>query len=285
MILPLSLVAEMNPKLRLAFLILFFIGMTIIIVSRFYVYFEQVYASKNKKPFFLNSLIFQNKLDEVQIRILENQFTFYQGLNNKEKLVFRHRVATFIKEKEFIGRQDLTITDEIKVLISASAIMLTFGFKDYLLNIINSVIVYPESFYSKTNDANHKGEMNPRLGLIALSWKDFKHGFDISNDNLNLGVHEFGHAVHLNSFKNDDISAMIFSDGFKDLKAYLKANESIRQDLIASHYFRTYAYTNEFEFASVLMECFIETPKVFKTQFPKLYLLTKQMLNFNFSGY
>lgn len=285
MILALSLVAEMNPKLRLAFLIVFFIGMAIIILSRFYAYFEQEYASKNKKPFFLNFFISQNKLNERQIRILEKQFTFYQRLNDKEKTTFKHRVATFIKEKEFIGRQELVIDDEIKVLISATAIMLTFGFKDYLLNIINAVIVYPESFYSKTSDANHKGEMNPILGLIALSWKDFKHGFDISNDNLNLGVHEFGHAVHLNSFKNDDVSSMIFSDGFNHLKGYLKSNEPVRQELIASHYFRAYAYTNEFEFAAVLIECFIETPETFKKQFPKLYVLTKEMLNFNFAGY
>ncbi|MCC1483211.1 zinc-dependent peptidase [Winogradskyella sp. E313] len=264
---------------------IFFVGMAIIILSRFYVYFEQVYASKKKRPFFLNFFIFRNKLKDEQECVLENQFTFYQRLTDKEKAVFKHRVARFIKEKEFIGRQDLIVTDEIKTLISATAVMLTFGFKNYLLNIINTVIIYPESFYSKINDANHKGEINPRLGLIALSWKDFKRGFDISNDNLNLGVHEFGHALHLNSFKNDDISAMIFSEGFSDLKTYLRENESIRQKLIKSHYFRAYAFTNEFEFASVLIECFIETPKIFKSQFPKLYLLTKQMLNFNFAGY
>ena len=285
MIIALCLEAEMNPKLRLAFLIIFFVGLTIIILSRFYVYFEQVYASKNRKPFFLNFLVSPKKISDKQKRILENQFTFYQRLTDKEKTVFRHRVATFIKEKEFIGRQEIEITDEIKVLISATAIMLTFGFKNYLLNIINTIIVYPEPFYSKINDATHKGEMNPRLGLIALSWKDFKHGFDINNDNLNLGVHEFGHAVHLNSFKNDDISAMIFSEGFSDLKAYLRANESTRQSLITTDYFRAYAFTNEFEFSAVLIECFIETPKAFKAQFPKLYLLTKQMLNFNFAGY
>ena len=101
MILALFLEAEMNPKLRLAFLIIFFIGMAIIILSRFYIYFEQVYASKTKKPFFLNPFLVQKKLNEKQIHILENQFTFYQRLNDKEKTIFRHRVAMFIKEKEF----------------------------------------------------------------------------------------------------------------------------------------------------------------------------------------
>lgn len=285
MILALPLEAEMNPKLRLAFLIIFFVGMALIILSRFYVYFEQVYASKKKTPFFLNLIVFHNKLTDTQQRILEREFTFYKRLTDKQKKIFSHRVATFIKEKEFIGRQELTVTDNMKVLISATAIMLTFGFRDYLLNIINTIIIYPESFYSKMNKSAHKGEMNPMLGLIALSWKDFKYGFDISNDNLNLGVHEFGHAVHLNSFKNDDVSAMIFSDGFRALKAYLRANEPIRQKLITTDYFRAYAFTNEFEFSAVLIECFIETPKVFKAQFPKLYQLTKQMLNFKFAGY
>ncbi len=275
----------MDPRLRMVFLIIFFVGMAAIVLSRFYIYFEQLYADKYKKPFFVNYITFQNRLSKPQRHILERKFTFYLKLKPKEKTIFRHRVATFIKDKEFVAREGLELTDEVKTLISATAMMLTFGFKDYLVDLISTVVVYPKPFYSKTNDAMHKGEMNPQFGTIVFSWEDFKEGYDISNDNLNLGVHEFGHAIHLNSFKNDDISAMIFSDGFEDLKSYLKDNEPIRQELIQSKYFRAYAYTNQFEFVAVLMENFIETPQEFKARFPEVYRYVKQMLNFDFAGY
>ena len=275
----------MDPRLRMIFLIIFFVGMAAIVLSRFYIYFEQLYASKYKKPFFVNYATFQNRLTKSQRHVLERKFTFYSKLKPKERAMFRHRVATFIKDKEFVAREGLELTDEVVTLISATAMMMTFGFKDYLVDLISTVVVYPKPFYSKTNDAMHKGEMNPQFGTIVFSWEDFKEGYDISNDNLNLGVHEFGHAIHLNSFKNDDISAMIFSDGFEDLKTYLKDNEPIRQELIKSKYFRAYAYTNQFEFVAVLMENFIETPQEFKSRFPEVYRHVKQMLNFNFAGY
>ena len=107
----------------------------------------------------------------------------------------------------------------------------------------------------------------------------------IGDDNLNLGIHEFGHAIHLNAARKSDVSSLIFNKGFKSLTEYLQNHESVRKDLIASKYFRAYAYTNYFEFFAVLLENFIETPIEFKSQFPQLYSYMQQMLNFKFAGY
>lgn len=248
-------------------------------------FIEQSYAESKKKPLLLNFILLKKNLTKEQTRILEKQFTFYSLLSRKEREIFRHRVATFIDKKNFYGREGLTLKDEVIVLISATAVKLTFGFRDYSIPILKTILVYPEAFYSKINEQLHKGEVNPMLGVLALSWKDFKHGYDIDNDNLNLGVHEFGHAIHLNSFKNNDVSSLIFRDGFIALKRYLKENETKRQELISTKYFREYAYTNEYEFAAVLIECFIETPLEFKSKFPMIYKYVKEMLNFNFANY
>ncbi|MFC3876877.1 zinc-dependent peptidase [Winogradskyella maritima] len=280
-----SLISEMHPTTRLVFLILFFVGMGWIVLSRFYIYFEQVFAKKYKRPFFLNSIIFRRQISQDKRRILEKEFSFYQKLSTKQKRIFRHRLANFLRNKEFVGRDNFEITTEVETLIGATAVMLTFGLKNYQLDVFHTILVYPKSFYSKQGGTLHKGEFNPRMGLIAFSWEDFKFGYDISNDNLNLGIHEFGHAMHFNSFKNGDISSIIFSDTYKDLKRYLRSDEEKRKALLDSKYFRAYAYTNEFEFFSVLLECFMETPRDFKAQFPKLYGYVKQMLNFNFAGY
>ncbi|WP_411766469.1 zinc-dependent peptidase [Winogradskyella sp. A3E31] len=281
---PLTIAIEMHPTTRLVLIIIFFVGMAWIVLSRFYIYFEQLYAEKYNRPFFYSPIVFRKKLSKSQRHILRNHYSFYKKLNLKEKRIFRHRVATFIDSKDFVGREGLTVTDEMKVLIAATATTLTFGFKHYILDIIDAILIYPTKYINKSG-VLHKGEFNPKMGAIVISWEDFKFGYEIGNDNLNLGIHEFGHAIHFNSFRNEDISAVIFSNGLKELKRYLRDNEPIRQKLIASHYFRTYAYTNEFEFTAVLLECFIETPRDFKAQFPKLYEYTKQMLNFNFAGY
>lgn len=100
-----------------------------------------------------------------------------------------------------------------------------------------------------------------------------------------MGIHEFTHAIHLNSIKERDVSSTIFSDSFKELSKLLSVNEILRNKLMASNYFRKYALTNQFEFIAVIIENFIETPKEFKKEFPEIYSKVKQMLNFSLAGY
>lgn len=246
---------------------------------------EMAYVLKHKKPLYNHFYMFLKQLSEKQRTILQNHFTFYNNLSDKEKKYFEHRLALFIKDKDFIGRNGNSITDEMKVLISATAVMLTFGFRDFYIGIISKIVVYPSKFYSNTNKAYHRGEFNPKLKALVLSWEDFKAGFNIDNDNLNLGIHEFTHAIHINSIKERDVSSTIFSDSFKELTKLLSINQVLRDKLLNSDYFRKYAFTNQFEFIAVIIENFIETPKEFKLQFPEIYGKVRQMLNFNIAGY
>ena len=246
---------------------------------------ELAYVMRYKKPYFIFTPFFLKKLDPHQRSILQQQFKFYQKLKPRHKAYFEHRVASFMKDKQFIGRDGLQVTDKMKVLVSATAVMLTFGFRDYYIGLVSKIFIYPDEFYSNTNQDYHKGEFNPKLETLVLSWKDFEKGFENDNDNLNVAIHEFAHAIHLNSIKERDISSTIFSDSFKELIDLLSNTESLRNELIASKYFREYAYTNQYEFVAVIIETFIESPDEFRSQFPEVYNKTKQMLNFNFVGY
>jgi len=269
--------------LRNSMVPLLIVGIILFIVYRLLKIFQVYYATVFNKPLFTYRFFQLNRLTSNQRAILKNEHATYRALSPKDKRQFEHRVATFIDKNTFIGRQELVVTDQMKVKVAATATMLSFGFKNYHLDIIEIVVLYPKVYYSQINKAYHKGEINPRLKTIVFSWEDFLHGYEIGDDNLNLGIHEFGHAIHLNASRKSDISSLIFNRGFKNLTEYLQHNESVRQDLIASKYFRAYAYTNQYEFFAVLLENFIETPSEFKSQFPVLFKLLKQMLNFKFS--
>lgn len=258
---------------------------TLFILFRLFKLVQLYYASKFNKPLYKHLYVKFNKLSPKQLEFLQNEHTYFKTLSPKHQRYFEHRVAVFIKENEFIGKQGLDVTAEMKVAIATTATMLTFGFKKYKLDLINTVIIYPETYYSEINEAYHKGETNPKLKAIVFSWKDFKAGYNIGDDNLNLGIHEFGHAIHLNAGINNDVSSIIFNNGFNALTDYLQNHEQVRKKLIASKYFRTYAYTNHYEFFAVLLENFIETPRAFKSQFPEVYKYMKRMLNFKFEGY
>jgi len=246
---------------------------------------EFSYVMRKKKPFYIHPIFFLRQLDDNKKAVLVDQFKFYNKLTPKHQRIFEHRVASFIKDKYFIGREGLEVTEEMKVLISATAVMLTFGFRDFYIGLLNRIFIYPNEFYSLAREEYHKGEFNPKLKTLVLSWKDFRKGFENYHDNVNLGIHEFAHAIHLNSIKERDISSTIFSDSFKELTDLLSNKEQLRKELITSKYFREYAYTNQFEFLAVVIETFIESPDELKSQFPEVYDKTKQMLNFDFAGY
>jgi Mlc titration factor MtfA (ptsG expression regulator) len=246
---------------------------------------EMIYAYFTKKPIFVHFYLIQKKLDNHQENILKNQFTFYNRLDRKHQKYFRHRVASFIQKKEFIGKKEQIITDEVKVLVSATAVMLTFGFRDFSINVIKRIVIYPNQYYSELNKVYHKGEFNVNLNTLVISWDNFLEGFKIENDKLNLGIHEFSHAIHFNSIYQEDINSVIFIDTFTELRNMLSSNEGLRKKLINSELLRHYAFTNDFELLAVIMETFIEAPSAFRDDFPIVYSKVKQMLNFKFLEY
>jgi hypothetical protein len=243
------------------------------------------YVFLTKRPVFIYFHPFLKKLEPNQESILKQQFTFYNRLSHKKKTYFKHRVAAFIEYKQFIGKDGFGITEEVKVLISATAVMLTFGFRDYTIKSIKNIIVYPTKYYSTVNDNFHKGEFNVNLKTLVLSWDNFIEGFKIEDDKLNLAIHEFAHAIHFNSIYQTDVNSVIFLDTFNELRELLSVNEDLKSQLVNSEYIRHYAFSNDFELLAVILETFIESPKEFNKHFPEIYSLVKQMLNFNFSGY
>jgi MtfA peptidase len=109
----------------------------------YHVIVEPLYAFVFRKPIYVHFYLFPKHLTLPQLQILHTEFDFYQKLSLKEKKYFEHRVATFIERYEFHGREGLVVTDQMRVLIAATAIMLTFGMRNYLFTLIDKVIIFP----------------------------------------------------------------------------------------------------------------------------------------------
>src|SRR5690606_10881348 len=213
-----------------------------------------------------------------------DEFHFYNKLSEKHKKQFQHRIAHFLLKTKFIGRADFIISERIAVLVAAIACMLSFGRKNYTYSLIDFILIYPDEFYSTINNNFHKGEFNPKERALVLSWKDFEKGLQINNDNFNVGIHEFMHAMQLEAKKSNDIDSARFTKQFQNILKQLTKQE-VKDQLDKTKFFRDYAFTNQYEFMAVLAEYFFESPKDFKTIFPELYDCTKKLLNFNFAGY
>ena len=267
-----------------ALIILFVV---LFIANRLFHFFEMAYVEYIKKRLFYNHIyLTKKKLPIEQIAVLKSKYKFYNKLSYKRQAYFEHRVHVIISRFIFIGK-DIVVTDEMKVIIAATLVKLTFGLRDYKIKSVERIIFYPEAFYSQTNKTYHKGEFNLGLKALVFSWKDVLHGYHIEDDNINLAVHEFTHAIHLYylSVRRHSTSAAIFLDSYVELTNMLEKNTQLKIKLVNSQFLRDYAFTNQFEFLSVVIETFIESPQAFKSQFPQIYNKVKTMLGFNFAGY
>lgn len=212
--------------------------------------------------------------------MLIHHFTFYNNLSEKHKGYFQHRVAVFIGKYGIHGREGLVVTDEMKVAIAATWVMLTFGMRSYLPRIFEKIILYPDVYESVTGNW-HKGEFNYHAGVVIFSWKHFAQGLQQGAGNLNLGLHEFAHVLHIYTTDTDEAGpwAAVYARMFNSITDYLNRGQN-REALLQMGYLRDYAFTNNHEFIAVMLECFFETPDEFRAKVPELYGMAATMINY-----
>ena len=210
--------------------------------------------------------------------ILLKYFPYYQKLSPENQAKFERKLTKFIYSKRFIPRDVTDVPLEAKVLISASAVQLTFGLPDIYLEHFNKILIYSNDYYSSITKRFHKGEVNPMFGIIVLSWQSFVDGYVYPQDSFNLGLHEMAHALRLeNIIRNDEYQ--FFDDGLLvrfDQMAHAYCNNA---DADSYHFLRPYACTNTHEFFSVAVENFFERPLEFQQNLPDLYNILRKLLN------
>ncbi|MTI23294.1 DgsA anti-repressor MtfA [Fulvivirga sp. RKSG066] len=210
--------------------------------------------------------------------ILNKYSAYYKLLSTADRALFERRVQRFMFAKRFISRGVGPITDEMRVLISASAIQLTFGLTEIYLSNFDKILVYPNSYYSHITKKYHLGEVNPRAGIIILSWKSFVDGYADPTDSLNVGIHEMAHAIHFeNRILNEEYDFLDIE--LMELLKQITAREIWNIRNLDGHFLRDYAATNAYEFFAVSLEYFFEQPVQFKQEIPDLYELLVRLLN------
>ena len=229
-------------------------------------------------------VLFAGTFTKTQRAIVANEISFYNKLTPKQKRIFEHRVLRFIRYHKFVGREDLLVTERMQLLISATAIMITFGFSRYLFSKFETILIYPQHYFSNITKDFHKGEVNPSYKAIVFSWKDFQEGIKIEDDNLNLGIHELTHALHFSFLTERSYSATHFLKHYQLLLLSLQSKKAQKR-LIEMKYLRAYGFENQYEFLSVLVEHFFETPDEFRSKLPVIYNHIKRMLNLKVKGF
>ncbi|MGQ0826994.1 MAG: zinc-dependent peptidase, partial [Bacteroidota bacterium] len=211
----------------------------------------------------------QSSIDDTIIHAeLERSFPYFKTLDLSLQQRFVKRTSFFIQQKKFVARRELAMTDAIRILVTACAIQVTFGLDTYILDTFEYVVIYPNVYESPLTGKMHKGETN-LSGFICLSWKHVLEGIRNPNDNYNLGLHEWTHALRFNSINYE--ATDYFFDGYINKWVAHALPEYTRLKNGKPSIFRRYGAANIHEFLSVCTEHFFESPDEFKSTAPGFF--------------
>jgi len=266
--------------LEIGFRIFVFILILIILLAILTYIFETVqsfFEVLAGRPLRIPIILFAKKLDPGSESLLTRHFSYYKYLRGLDKRRFANRVARFQKDKLFRINKKVADPQLAKLLISATAVKVCFGLRNYLLPTFHTIVVHSESYYSRYTKSVNYGETN-QAGFIVFAWNAFMYGVKDEKDSLNLGYHEFAHALFVEHLKLS--MEPVFSNNFERWERFVK-NRSKMKEVKDNKIFREYATHNIQEFFAVSVENFFEKPKEFKAELPQLYKLMAKMLNQN----
>jgi MtfA peptidase len=221
----------------------------------------------------------QGKLTWDECAILLKKSIYYQNLSDRSKKLFEKRVADFLNTKTFIPRNLADFTQEMKLSIAATAIQVTYGLPSVSLAHFKYLLVYPDEYYSTITRNYHKGEVNPKLKAIVLSWKYFELG-NAEQEGINLGLHEIAHALRLeNRIRNGESG--FFKEAIMERWDKLAFSERVLINSGQNSFFRDYGGTDNEEFFAVVVENYFERPGQLVRHNRELYFIMCSFLNQN----
>lgn len=209
-------------------------------------------------------------------RILNKRATFFSRLNPFEKERFIKRLQFFIAKKTFYIH-DNSGFKEMPVLISASAIQLSFGLENYLLPGFPFIHIYPDAFVRIDHSIRFL-EGNVSGDSINISWKYFLNGFEIPDDGQNVGLHEMAHAYYFQNLHCEECEDPKFKDEYLVFES--TGDKVFRKEAEPGNdLYSNYAMTNFQEFWAETVEIFFEKPIQLKNNYPELYHTVRTILN------
>ena len=207
--------------------------------------------------------------------LLSRYNPYYKSLGIAGRDRFLQRVLHFMEVKKF-EYIDVASEEIMPLLISATAVQLTFGLEHYLLDHFRTIHILRDRYRYGLYNQPFEGHVCD--DGIYFSWNHFFREYSDYSDGQNVGLHEMAHALTYVNFSVQDGRDATFHDHFSEFSAVarpifgrMQAGETTLLD--------PYAATNYQEFWAVCIETFFERTNSMKKQMPELYSALCLLLN------
>jgi MtfA peptidase len=214
--------------------------------------------------------------------ILEKNVSFYQSLNEAERLRFENKMQQFLERVKITGIHT-AVEDEDRVFVAASAIIPIFAFANWEYNNLNEVLLYPDSFSEEFELQD--GKERPVLGMVGngamqhvmiLSQPSLRQGFTNKTDKSNTAIHEFVHLIDKTDGEIDGIPESLLSKQYT-IPWINMIHQNLKEILDGNSDINPYGATNQGEFFAVVAEYFFERPDLLQSKHPELYKLLEKI--------
>jgi hypothetical protein len=203
---------------------------------------------------------------------LDAHVPFFRTLSPGLRGEFLDKLKVFAWEKEFIGAGGLTLTEEVRVVVAATAVQLVLHLDLAYYDRLREIIVYPGAFKLPDRTGAVLGEAR-HWGTVVLSWESVLAGLGNPRDGHHTAAHEFAHALdradgafdgtpRLHQYSHYRAWAEVMGEHYTRLQAGRAPERQVLDD---------YGALNEAEFFAVATESFFEKPRQMKEKTPALY--------------
>jgi Mlc titration factor MtfA (ptsG expression regulator) len=195
----------------------------------------------------------------------------YSRLPDDRRTRFEDDLRIFLAEKPISG-VGVEVTDELRLLVAASAVTLSLGWPTYEWEQLNEVLLYPDDFdrdYEIGKD-ELAGQAHP-WGTLILSVPALYESFEIPDDGYHVGIHEFAHLLDVDQTHFDGIPVGLDEARARDWVAVMeKEMDRLRKGRSALD---DYGAHDPVEFLAVAVEAFFEIPQVMRRRHREVYAI------------
>lgn len=206
-------------------------------------------------------------LNDERKKILKDRFLYYQKLSKSESKLFEDRLHHFLINKNF-SSNELEVTEEMKVLISATAIQILFGLDPYYLSNFSTIEITAEKTEFTVSEKSKS---------VLICWPLFKAGIDNATDGYNPGLKTLSIAFNLEQQLSAYSTKMFNRHRFKELNLLYRSQA---EKYIASgkSTYKDYKQVDRNEYFGVAVEYFFERPEHFYANQPSMYTALAKLL-------
>jgi Mlc titration factor MtfA (ptsG expression regulator) len=199
--------------------------------------------------------------------ILERKFLYYQKLSSEDKIIFKNQVNHFLINKKIVSDNNIIITDEMEVLIAATAIQILFGRDAYYLSKFSKIRII---------DSDEVKVKNIKLSNeLIIPWKAFSHGYESMIDGYNPGIKILAMAMNL-EYRLGKVEIFNSSSHAAFTKLYkIQAEKYIASGKSS---YKSYNEVNRNEYFGVAVEYFFERPEHFYANQSEMYMALSKLL-------